>query len=92
MELTRRAALKGFVTAGVGAFTGTLAYGYLYERHQLRLVRASLPVSGLAPPLAGLTIGLVTDLHHSETVPLEDVLRAVRTVKPWLSPTRGCWL
>ena len=77
MLLTRRAALKGFATAGIGVATGAAAYGYAYERHRLQLVRATLPISGLAPALDGLTIGLVTDLHHSRTVPLDDVTHAV---------------
>ena len=75
---SRRAALKGLLTTGVGALTGAGAYGFLYERHRVELVRASLPVSGLPPALAGLRVGLVTDLHHSETVPREDIERAVR--------------
>ncbi len=80
MSVTRRNALKGLLATGVGLVTGAGAYGYLYERHHLRVVRASLPVSGLAPALSGLRIGLVTDLHHSETVPRSDVEHAVRTM------------
>lgn len=80
MELSRRAALRGLLTAGVGVVTGAGAYGFMYERHQIQLARASLPISGLPPSLVGLKIGLVTDLHHSETVPREDVERAVRLI------------
>jgi uncharacterized protein len=73
MLVSRRAVLRGFVGASVGTATGAVAYGYAYARHHLQLVRASLPVSGLPPALHGLRIGLITDLHHSETVPREDV-------------------
>ena len=44
------------------------AYGYLYERHALELTRADVPVSGLPPALAGLRIGLMTDIHRSRWV------------------------
>jgi uncharacterized protein len=77
MFVSRRAALRTLLATGVGGLTGLGVYGYAYERHRLQIVRASLPVSGLPPALAGLTIGLVTDLHHSHTVSREDVERAV---------------
>lgn len=77
MLIPRRAVLKIFIGGGVGVATGTVAYGYAYARHRLELVRASLPVSGLPPALHGLRVGLITDLHHSETVPREDVEAAV---------------
>ena len=61
---------------GVGTVIGTGAYGLAYSRHRLEIVRATLPVSGLPLALDGLRIGLITDLHHSEMVPLQDVQRA----------------
>ena len=39
------------------------------ERHDLRLVNVTLPVTGLPVALDGLRIGLITDIHHSEVVP-----------------------
>jgi len=75
---SRRDWLKGFAAAGIGAATGTLAHGYLYERHRLELTRETLHVSGLPPALAGLRIGFLTDFHRSETVSHEMVDRAVR--------------
>lgn len=80
MGVSRRAALKGLLATGVGTLTGLGAYGYGYERHRLELVRSTLPVSGLPAALAGLTIGLITDLHHSRTVSRRDVERAVATI------------
>lgn len=80
MPVSRRAALKGLLATGAGSLTGLGSYGFSYERHRLEVVRASLPVSGLPPALAGLTIGLITDLHHSRTVPRADVERAVATI------------
>ena len=72
--------LKGVAAAGVGAVTGSLAHGYLYERFHIGLTRETLAVSGLPPALGGLRIGLVTDLHRSETVSHEMIDRAVRLV------------
>src|SRR5207237_10681777 len=80
MLLTRRAAIKGVVATAVGTITGASAYGVLYERHHLGTTQATLPGSGLPPPLDGLRIGFVTDVHHSSMVPADDVRRAVDLV------------
>ena len=77
MGISRRAVIKGLLAGGVGAVTGTAIYGTAYERHQFDITRVVLPVSGLAPSLDGLRIAFLTDIHHSETVPAEDVTRAV---------------
>lgn len=77
MPVTRRTVLKGALAATVGAFTGTAAYGVGYERHHIGVTEADLPVSGLPPALDGLRIALLTDIHHSQLVPAEDVRRAV---------------
>ena len=55
------------VATGVGARRpAPAAYGYLYGRHDLAVTRATLPVAGLPPALAGLRIGLLTDVHRSQ--------------------------
>lgn len=77
MPVTRRAVLQAAIAAGVGALTGASAYGVAYERHQLRLTHATLPVSGLPEALEGLRIGFITDVHHSRMVPARDVVQAV---------------
>ena len=77
MLLGRRAAIKGLLATGVGALTGTVAYGTAYERHRIGVTAATLPVSGLPPALDGLRIGFLTDIHHSGTVPADDVAHAV---------------
>lgn len=61
--------LKGAAAVGIGALAGAATYGFWYERHQLALTRTVVPVSGLPPALSGLRIALLTDFHHSETVP-----------------------
>ncbi len=78
--ISRRTLLKGVVGAGVGAATGTLAHGYLYERHHIELTRETLAVSGLPAALAGLRIGFLTDLHRSQTVAHELIARAVGVI------------
>jgi uncharacterized protein len=77
MAVTRRTVLKAVVAAGVGTLSGTGAYGYLYGRHELEVTYATIPVSNLPPALAGLRIGLMTDLHRSQLVSHADVARAV---------------
>jgi predicted MPP superfamily phosphohydrolase len=77
MLLTRRAALKGLLVTGIGAATGATTYGVAFERHQIGVTEAELPVSGLPPALDRLRIGLLTDVHHSGMVPADDVTAAV---------------
>jgi predicted MPP superfamily phosphohydrolase len=77
MAVSRRAVLKTLLAGGIGAATGGAAYSYLYDRHSLEVTRLRLPVSGLAPDLAGLRVGLLTDVHLSRWVSQEDVAAAV---------------
>src|SRR3954462_10696917 len=77
MAITRRAVLKGALVAGAGTLAGTAAYGYAYERHALEVTRASLAIAALPPALAGLCIGLITDIHRSLFVSHDDVAAAV---------------
>jgi hypothetical protein len=77
MALTRRAVLKSALVAGAGTLAGAAAYGYAYERHELEVTRATVPVAGLPPALAGLRVGLITDIHRSLFVSHDDVVRAV---------------
>lgn len=77
-RFTRRDILKGAAAAGIGAVGGTAAHGYLYERHHVEVTRETLSVSGLPRAMAGLRVGYLSDLHHSETVPLSLIARAVQ--------------
>jgi predicted MPP superfamily phosphohydrolase len=78
--VNRRELLKGLIGVGVGAATGATAHGFLYERHHLEVTRAPLPVSGLPLALRGVRIGVLTDIHRSQTVSHEMVRAAVRTL------------
>ena len=77
MLVSRRAALNTLMAGGAGTVIGGVAYGLAYSRHNIQVVRTAVQVSGLNPALNGVRIGLITDLHHSEMVPAEDVARAV---------------
>lgn len=81
MGISRRGALKALVAGGVGLGAGTLGYGMAYERHQLQRLDVTLPVVGLPRALDGVRIGLITDVHHSETVSAADVSRAVSLLR-----------
>src|SRR5262245_24719328 len=76
----RRLLLKAIVGVGVGTVTGATAHGFLYERHHLDVTRAVLPVSGLPEGLRGVRLGVLTDIHRSQTVSHEMVEAAVRAV------------
>ena len=77
MAVTRRAVLKTLIATGVGALSGTGAYGFFYGRHALAITHADVPVAGLPPALAGLRVGLLTDVHRSYFVSHDDVAHAV---------------
>lgn len=77
MRITRRDALRAVVATGVGLLAGPVAYGAAYERHRLVRIEQDIPVSGLPPVLDGLRLGLISDIHHSNTVAAEQVARAV---------------
>jgi len=77
MGISRRGAIKAAVATAIGLGTGTTAYGIAYERHHIRRLDLDLNVTGLPDALEGLRIGLITDVHHSQAVPVDDVSRAV---------------
>jgi len=80
MLVTRRALLKTLAAGGLGFVGAPAAYGFFYERHELSVTRATLPVNGLPPALAGLRIGLITDTHRSRWVSHDDIDRAARAL------------
>jgi uncharacterized protein len=79
--VTRRDFLRSATAISVGALSGVAAYGVAYERHQLRRLDREIAVRGLPPALAGLRIGMITDVHHSAVVSADDVTRAVTMLK-----------
>jgi predicted MPP superfamily phosphohydrolase len=77
VAVSRRTALKVFLTTGIGAVAGGAAYGFLYARDALQLSTVTVPIEALPPALSGLRIGLMTDIHRSRWVTDEDVVAAV---------------
>jgi uncharacterized protein len=75
--ISRRTALKVLAASGIGAVTGSAAYGFFYGREALHLSTVDVPVSGLPAELSGLRIGLITDVHRSRWVSADDVAAAV---------------
>jgi uncharacterized protein len=78
--VTRRDMVKGVGAATVGALAGTVAHGWLYERHRVALREEVLHLPGWPSTLAGLRIGLLTDLHRSAAVSHDHIAGAVRDV------------
>jgi hypothetical protein len=76
MAVTRRTVLTALAATTASAIAGAGTYGFVRGRHELEVTRTNVAVAGLPPPLEGLRIGLVTDLHRSGLVPHEDVARA----------------
>jgi len=68
------------IGVGVGTVTGSTVHGFLYERHHLEVTRVALPVAGLPDALRGLRLGLITDIHRSQTVSHEMVTTAVQAL------------
>lgn len=77
-SVSRRDVLKGFAAAAIGVGTGAVAHGYWYERFHVGLTRETINVSGLPLALSGLRLGLLTDLHRSDTVTHELIDHAVQ--------------
>ena len=77
MAVSRRTVLKALLATGVGTVSGAAAYGYAYGRHALEVTHTIVPVAALPPALAGLRIGLLTDIHRSRLVSQDDVAHAV---------------
>ncbi len=66
LSLTRRR----FLATAVGALGAAAAGdGFLVEPGAVQVTRHDIPVAGLAPPLDGLRIACVTDVHLSHGVP-----------------------
>jgi len=77
--------MLGAVAAGGAAAIGAGLYGVVVEPRRLGITRATLPVAGLPPALAGLRIGLASDLHHGASAPagmLQAVTAALQSEAP----------
>jgi predicted MPP superfamily phosphohydrolase len=77
---TRRTILRGLGAAGLGALTGAVAHGFMYERHHIQVTREDLTVTGWPEALNGLRVGFLSDLHRSGTVSHQMIATAVAAV------------
>jgi len=81
MRVSRRQVLRALAASGVLAGTGLGSYGFAYERHRLTVNRTVVPVHGLPPALAGLRIGLVSDIHFGQFVTDDEVAAAATALR-----------
>jgi uncharacterized protein len=81
MRVSRRQLLRALAASGALAGAGFGSYGFAYERHRMTLNRVRLPVHGLPPALAGLRVGLLSDIHHGAFMPAEDVSAAASLLR-----------
>lgn len=79
-RLSRRTLLQGLGAVALGTTAGTVAHGFLYERHHIELTEQTLDVAGWPSSLAGFRIGFLTDLHRSTTVSHQMIAGAVDLV------------
>ncbi len=80
MWVTRRRFLRRVgqgMVATTGAVSAVTAYG-LYEAAHVRVDRQTVPVANLPPAFAGMTVGVLADLHHGPWVSLDFVREVVR--------------
>lgn len=73
--------MRGLVATGAGLLVGRVGYGVVYERHQILMEQLDLRVVGLPQALDGFRIGLITDVHSSDTVPDADIQAAVELLQ-----------
>ena len=92
VRLDRRRFVQGAtVLAGAAPF-GAAAYGFFIGRHDYRVHRIELPISGLPHELEGLRIAQLSDIHIGSYVAAADVRRAVsmaNELEPDLSVVTG---
>jgi predicted MPP superfamily phosphohydrolase len=81
MHVTRRQVLRALAASGLAAGAGFGSYGYVYERHRVTLNRVAVPVDGLPPALAGLRLGLLSDIHYGAYMPARDVATAAALLR-----------
>ena len=75
--ISRRGVLKTLTLGAAGVGAGAAGYGFAVGRHELMVAHETVAVSRLPRALAGLRVGLVTDVHRSIWVSHQDVARAV---------------
>jgi uncharacterized protein len=75
MRVSRRFALRSLAGAGL-AVAGVGAYGFGVGRRRFAVTRTALPLPSLPPALDGLRVGLISDIHCGEFMPVEHIAEA----------------
>jgi predicted MPP superfamily phosphohydrolase len=76
-ELTRRKFFRGLAAAGLVGASCASAYGLWFEPFNYELTETDVFIRGLPPAFEGFRVALLTDVHHSRLVPVEEVRRVV---------------
>ncbi len=74
---TRRRFLKGAAAAGLCGLSVAAAYSSLYEPTDYELTRTDIFIRDLPESFEGFRLTQLTDIHHSQLVPIEEVRRVV---------------
>lgn len=75
--MDRRKFLKRAALTTLGAGTAGAVYPFL-EAKWCRVVRRTIALPNLAPPFRGMTVALLSDVHHGPFVPLGYIRHVVR--------------
>ena len=92
MKLTRREFLIRTAAAGVAVAAGSATYGYAVESEWVEVTRRTVAIPGWPRAFDGLRVAHITDLHHSNIVPLhylESCFRTINAERPDLVALTG---
>jgi uncharacterized protein len=69
-------ALRSLAGAGLAGVAGVGAYGFGVGRRRFEVTHTTVPLARLPTPLAGLRIGLISDIHCGEFMPASRIAQA----------------
>lgn len=69
--------MKGLAAAGLVGASGAAGYASMFETFNYELTETDVLIRGLPAAFEGFRVALLTDVHHSRIVPVEEVRRVV---------------